>query len=33
MAPHSSNLAWEIPWMEEAGGLQFMGSKDLDTTE
>ena len=24
--PHSSTLAWEIPWMEEAGRLQFMGS-------
>ena len=26
MAPHSSTLAWEIPWMEEPGGLQYMGS-------
>ena len=26
MAPHSSTLAWKIPWMEEAGGLQSMGS-------
>ena len=26
MAPHSSVLAWEIPWMEEPGGLQSMGS-------
>ena len=26
MAPHSSTLAWKIPWMEEPGGLQFMGS-------
>ena len=26
MAPHSSTLAWTIPWMEEPGGLQFMGS-------
>ena len=25
MATHSSILAWEIPWMEEPGGLQFMG--------
>ena len=25
MAPHSSTLAWKIPWMEEPGGLQFMG--------
>jgi len=26
MAPHSSTLAWKIPWMEEPGGLQPMGS-------
>ena len=26
MAPHSSTLAWKIPWREEPGGLQFMGS-------
>ena len=26
VAPHSSALAWKIPWMEEAGGLQSMGS-------
>ena len=26
MAPHSSTLAWKIPWMEEPGGLQFIGS-------
>ena len=26
MATHSSILAWEIPWMEEPGGLQSMGS-------
>ena len=25
MAPHSSNLAWKIPWMEEPGKLQSMG--------
>ena len=25
-APHSSNLAWKIPWMEEPGRLQSMGS-------
>ena len=25
MAPHSSTLAWKIPWMEEAGRLQSMG--------
>ena len=27
MAPHSRTLAWKIPWMEEPGGLQSMGSK------
>ena len=26
MAPHSSTLAWKIPWMEEPGGLWSMGS-------
>ena len=26
MAPHSSTLAWKIPWTEEPGRLQFMGS-------
>ena len=26
MAPHSSTLAWKIPWMEQPGGLQSMGS-------
>ena len=26
MAPHSSTLAWKIPWAEESGGLQSMGS-------
>ena len=26
MAPHSSTLAWKIPWMEEPGRLPFMGS-------
>ena len=26
MAPHSSTLAWEIPWTEEPGGLQSMRS-------
>ena len=33
MAPHSSTLAWKIPWMEEPGELQSMGSLELDTTE
>ena len=27
MATHSSNLAWEIPWTEEPGALQSMGSQ------
>ena len=27
MATHSSVLAWEIPWTEEPGGLQSMGSQ------
>ena len=27
MAAHSSMLAWEIPWTEEPGGLQSMGSQ------
>ena len=27
MATHSRILAWEIPWTEEPGGLQSMGSK------
>ena len=27
MAPHSSTLAWKIPWMEEPGGLQSMKSQ------
>ena len=30
MATHSSILAWEIPWREEPGGLQSMGSKESD---
>ena len=33
MAPHSSTLAWQIPWMEEPGRLQSMGSLESDTTE
>ena len=28
MATHSSILAWEIPWMEEPGGLQSTGSQN-----
>ena len=33
MAPHSSTLAWKIPWTEEPGRLQSTGSLELDTTE
>ena len=33
MASHSSTLAWKIPWTEEPGGLQSMGSLESDTTE
>ena len=33
MATHSSILSWRIPWTEEPGGVQFTGSKELDTTE
>ena len=33
MAPHSSTLAWKIPWTEEPGRLQSMGSLEWDTTE
>ena len=29
----SSTLAWKIPWMEEPGWLQSMGSQESDTTE
>ena len=36
LAPHSSTLAWKIPWMEEPGRLQSMGSQrvghDLTTS-
>ena len=32
MATHSNILAWRIPWMEEPGGLQSMGSQS-DLTE
>ena len=28
MATHSSILAWEIPWAEEPGGLQSVGSRE-----
>jgi len=34
MAPHSSTLAWKIPWTDEPGRLQSMGSLRVqDTTE
>ena len=29
MAPHSSALAWKIPWMEEPGGLPSVGSRGV----
>ena len=33
MAPHSSTLAWKIPWMEEPGGLQPMELLRVGMTE
>ena len=33
MAPHSSVLAWKIPWTEDPGGLLSMGSLRVGTTE
>ena len=33
MAPHSSTLAWKIPWTEEPSRLQSMGLLESDTTE
>ena len=33
MAPHSSTLAWKIPWAEEPGSLQSVGSLRVGTTE
>ena len=33
MAPHSSTLAWKIPWTEEAGRLQSVESLKVDMTE
>ena len=33
MATHSSIFAWRIPWTEEPGSLDFMGSQESDTTE
>ena len=33
MSTHSSILAWRIPWTEEPGRLQSMGSQESDMTE
>ena len=33
VAPHSSTLAWKIPWAEEPGRLQSIGRKEWDMTE
>ena len=33
MPTHSSILTWEIPWTEEPGGLQSVGSQESDTAE
>ena len=33
MAPHSSTLAWKIPWMEDLVGCSPWGREELDTTE
>ena len=33
MAPHSSALAWKIPWTEGPGGLQSLGSRRVGPTE
>ena len=32
MATHSSILAWKIPWTEEPGRLQYLGSQESDMT-
>ena len=32
MATHSGILVWKIPWTEEPGGIQSMGSQESDTT-
>ena len=32
IATHSSILAWKIPWTEEPGRLQFMGTQESDMT-
>ena len=33
MATQSNVLVWRIPWTEEPSKLQFVGCKELDTTE
>ena len=33
MAPHSSTLAWKIPWTEEPGGLQSVGSRRVGLSD
>ena len=33
MITHSSILAWEIPWTEKPGGLQFMGSQESQESD
>ena len=33
MAIHCTILAWEMPWMEEPGKLESMGSQELDMTQ
>ena len=33
MAPQPRTLAWKIPWTEEPGRLQSMGSEESDRTE
>ena len=33
MASYSNILAWKIPWTEESGGLQSMGSQKSDMTD
>ena len=33
MATHPCMVSWRNPWTEEAGGLQSIGSQELDTTQ
>ena len=32
MTTHSTILAWRVPWIEELGGLQSIGSQEFDMT-